>query len=156
MLSEFIIYGEHKNVLVNKYFYDSKNKLIKTSSFKRWEPGIDKVVKEEIYFLNSCHNINSTYEYTIRNDKRELSDIRIYKYDKKLNPYKNLLYIPISENYFNSNNVITCQYLEPKNHKVRFTIKKNYKYDNEDRLIREFNDKSFESDSIVQIYHYNN
>jgi hypothetical protein len=154
ILSEFIINGKSKVLWEEKYFYNTQNKTIKTSSIERWDRDDIEVKKEKIYFMNNSQNIDSTYEYLIHDQKRDLSSIRIYKYDTKPNPYKNILYFSISEEYFNSNNVVSCQYLDEQ-HKERGFVKYNYTYDEKDKLIREFNIETFESDSIVHIYHYN-
>lgn len=153
-LSKFLIYGQNKILINELYFYDKKNKSIRVTTTEKYETDTLESVKETVYFLNKSHNIDSTYEYYLNsNNKMGLCHIRIYKYDIFLNPYKTLLFGPISEYYFNSNNVVSCQYLDAYRKTPKSNINK-YEYDLKGRIKRQFNDEIYESDSIVQVYHY--
>jgi len=152
-LSEFINYDGFEIQRQDKYTYNNSRNLIKIKSVEKREQDGFITVKEKICFVNNMNNIDSTYEYYIENNKRSLNTIYIYKYDTKLNPFKNILFYEISEQFFNSNNIISCKYLKD-NRTVRLTRKNNYAYNTDGRLIKDLDDDIFETDSIVKIFHY--
>ena len=153
-LSEFISYDYFEIQRQDKYTYNKSRNIIKIKTFEKRE--VDGLVtfKEKICFVNNMNNIDSTYEYYIDNKKHNLNTIYIYKYDTKPNPLKNIFFYEISEEYFNSNNIVSCRYLND-NRTVRLTRKNNYAYNTDGRLIKYLDDDIFETDSIVHIYHYN-
>jgi len=151
-LSKFLIYRNNKIVRDQTYSFDKQNKTIKVETIERSELNDYENTKESIFYINDSNNIDSTYEYIIRNKQRELHSRRVFKYDTGPNPFKNLLYYSISESFFNSNNCISSQFLD-SNHDNRLS-KESYKYDNKYRLLKNFDDDIYESDSIVTTFKY--
>ena len=151
-LSKILIYGNDKITCEETYSYDKQNKTIKVETNESREFDEYNQTKESIYYMSDSNNIDSTYEYVIRNQQRKLYSRRVFKYDTGPNPFKNLLYYSISESFFNSNNCVSSQFLD-LNHDNRVS-KESYKYDNKSRLLKNFDDEIYESDSIVTTFKY--
>ena len=147
-------YGNNKIINEDSFFYDNENKLKNVKSVRRglWVEGESYL--ESVYIVNDNYNIDTVYEYYLDGKNKKLNTVRVFKYDTKINPFKDLLYFSIHERFFNSNNITACYYLDDSLH-VRDSIINKYNYNNEGYLTRYFDDDLFESDSLVQMYHYN-
>jgi len=151
-LSRLLMYGNNRIASEQTYTYDPQNKTIKVSEIERREIDDNEKRKEFIYFLNNSTNIDSTYEYIYRNQQREIYSKRVFNYDTGPNPYRYQYYSMGHEFYFNSNNCVSSQFLD-SNHDNK-VHKESFKYDNNFRLAKNFDDQIYESDSIVKIFHY--
>jgi hypothetical protein len=151
-LSKILIFENDRITCDQTYSYDKQNKTIKVETIdsKRFEEYNE--TKESIYYMSDSNNIDSTYEYIIRNKQREVDSREVFKYDSGPNPFKNLIYHSISESFFNSNNCVSYQFLD-SNHDNK-VHKESYKYDNKSRLLKNFDDDIYESDSIVTTFKY--
>jgi hypothetical protein len=149
-LSKFLIYGKDRIGRDQTYYYDKLNKTIKVETIERRDDYEN--IKESIFYMNDSNNIDSTNEYRIRNQQRELYSKKVFKYDNKQNPYKNVLYYVVSERFFNSNNCESFQFLD-SNHDNK-AHKESYKYDDKCRLLKDLDNEVYESDSIVTTFHY--
>jgi hypothetical protein len=151
-LSKILIYGNDRIACEQTYSYEKQNKTIKIETIDSKEFEEYNKTKETIYYMSGSNNIDSTYEYFIRNKQRELYSRRVFKYDTGSNPFKNLIFYSISESFFNSNNCVSFQFLD-SNHDNK-VHKESYKYDNKSRLLKNFDDDIYESDSIVTTFKY--
>jgi len=60
------------------------------------------------YYIDNVGNIDSSFLYKhVNKDSIFLIETKKYKYDDKINPFKDLLFLEINNRYFNSNNIIS-------------------------------------------------
>lgn len=135
-LISFLTYSNTKLINKDSFIYDTtQNIIIKyTKQYYLW---IDSTnYYKTLYQKNKAGNIYSSNKFHLFNkDSIVLLETKKYKYDNKINPFKNFLFLNIKNIYFNTNNVI-AEYSKNLYTNTEDSIKFKYKYNKDGYIIK--------------------
>lgn len=145
-----------KNKIITKDSFVYKSSVLKkklSTHFFLWFDSANYF--EENYFVNSSGNIDSSYLYRLKNDTSKiLLSKSHFKYDDKINPFQNLLFQKIENNYFNSNNMLD-EYIINTTVKFKDSALFKFEYDENNypirRRYRKYH-KQFEAKTYKYVY----